>query len=138
MARQTTLTRALAALDRIKKGKPTRSSGELTASALAEEAGIGRATLYRCPEALQALEEAKLGRSTGARAPAPPAVPVASSERELREAVQKLASRIHLLGTIIRSKDAEIERLRKQGGSGASNVVPLPTPAGTGVPRRPE
>lgn len=130
MAREATRSALLGALERIVRGQPKRSNGELTAAALAEEAGVGRASLYRCRDILKALEAAKLGRSAMARLPAPP-IPIKSSERELRDAVTKLANRILLLETILIERDREIGRLRAQVREDAGNVVPLTLPRGT-------
>ena len=96
MSRESTRKALLDALDRILAGRTKRSTGALTAATLAEEAGVGRASLYRCPDVIKALEAAKLGR-LAARASAPPPIPMKSSERELRDAVSKLANRILLL-----------------------------------------
>ncbi|MET7901142.1 hypothetical protein ABZS86_06555 [Streptomyces sp. NPDC005355] len=41
-----------AASDRLLRGEPTRSDGALTVASLAVEAGVSRASAYRCPQAV--------------------------------------------------------------------------------------
>lgn len=71
------------ALERLRRGIPQRTDGKFTASNLAAEAGIGRATLYRYPDYIKALEEAEPLVVKGV--PTTPAEMVAHLEGKVRE-----------------------------------------------------
>jgi hypothetical protein len=126
MARHDSRTALFAALSRIQAGQPKRSEGQLTAAGLAAEAGVGRATLYRCPDVLKALQAVKAGRAALQDTLPPPPIPLRSSERELREAISKLANRILLLETVIKDRDTELAKFRRVVGKTEAAVVPLP------------
>jgi hypothetical protein len=73
-----------------------------------------------------ALEEAKGCRNFAARSQAP-AIPVRSSERELRGAINKLVNRILLLEKIVEERERENARLRHQILTADKNVVAFAT-----------
>ena len=127
----------MAALRRLEAGTAKRTDGRMTVSNLAQEAGVGRASVYRCPDVLSAWEgatrpHAPLPERTGdaaldeAQAGAPA---IRSSEAQLRDAVKKLASRIYLMDRALAERDSELRRLRARVLE-LEGVVPLPSRRG--------
>jgi hypothetical protein len=97
----------LAAHDRLRNGQATITDGKVSVVNVAREAGVSRATAYRCIELLSLFErvpKAGVDESKAARSQ--------SGDRELRAAVRQLLSRIIVLEALLETRDSEIARLR--------------------------
>lgn len=95
----------LDAHDRLCKGYGTATVGKPTITNVAREAGVSRATAYRCPELL-----ALLGKKLQ---PTKPSQKVAiSGSADLRSAIDSLLNRIIILEAALADKDLQIQRLR--------------------------
>jgi hypothetical protein len=98
----------LDAYNRLRDGK-----GKLSITNVAREAGVSRATAYRCSKLLALFDEA----------PKPPkAKPQSTSGKaELRNVINQLLNRIIMLEAALEAKDAELRQLR--------SMLPKPRPA---------
>lgn len=104
----------IAAFRRIVAGEAQRTEARLTIENVALEAGVSRATAYRC----QALAAA-IGLHNRAGQGTAPEVEVASErrrsgERELRLAIHQLLSRVTYLEALLAERDKVIAGQRKQ------------------------
>ncbi|WP_156448212.1 hypothetical protein [Sphingobium sp. CCH11-B1] len=105
----------LDAYDRLRKGKGGVTDGRLNVTNVAREAGVSRATAYRCAELLALFDEHP--KPTKAK---PKAM---SGNAELRDVVNRLLNRIIMLEAALEAKDAEIRQLR--------SMLPKPQEAGS-------
>ena len=98
----------LSALQRIRSGQPLRGTLALDRANIAIEAGVSRASAYRC----EALADALGGGSdsVGNVAGKKPK----SSERELRHALKQLLNRIVYLECLLQERDQIINAQRRQ------------------------
>ena len=103
----------LDAYNRLRDGKGTATNGKLSITNVAREAGVSRATAYRCSKRLALFDEA----------PKPPkAKPQSTSGKaELRNVINQLLNRIIMLEAALEAKDAELRQLR--------SMLPKPRPA---------
>ena len=103
----------LDAYNRLRDGKGTATNGKLSITNVAREAGVSRATAYRCSKLLALFDEA----------PKPPkAKPQSTSGKaELRNVINQLLNRIIMLEAALEAKDAELRQLR--------SMLPKPRPA---------
>ncbi|GLT02850.1 hypothetical protein GCM10007897_42750 [Sphingobium jiangsuense] len=94
----------LSAYQRLSAGTADITNGKVSVANVALEAGVSRATAYRCPELLAMF----------ASSPKPArrkAVEV-SNQRELREVIERLLNRIIVLEAMLKAKNGEIDKLR--------------------------
>lgn len=112
----------LAALKRLRDGKGKHTNGKLTIVNLATEAGVGRASVYRCEDIIAEFNRLPTGnnrlrntkeaqRENHTPSPKPNQT---SREKELRQAVKQMANRITLLVGILNERNAEIAILKEQ------------------------
>lgn len=150
MASDKTKVKIEDALERLRRKTPQRTDGKFTASNLAAEAGIGRATLYRYPEYLKALEEA--GPLVIKGVPTTPSEMIAylegkvrehqkeveelRSQRKEREAhfkqqIDILVQHIQALALTVKEQRKTIEKLREApGAEGGDGVIVAFDPRG--------
>jgi hypothetical protein len=95
----------LDAHDRLCKGCGTATSGKPTITNVAREAGVSRATAYRCPELLALLSK-KIEPTK------PSSKNVSSGSAGLRSTIDSLLNRIVILEAALTDKDLQIQRLR--------------------------
>ena len=89
---------------RLRDGKGTASAGKLTVTNVAREAGVSRATAYRCSELLAMFD--------GHPTPAKPKPKIVSGSAELRVTIDRLLNRIVILDAILKDRENQIRHLR--------------------------
>lgn len=124
---------------RLRDGKGTATDGELTVTSVAREAGVSRATAYRCAELLAMFDRYPT--------PAKPKPKMVSGSAELRATVGRLLNRIVILEAILTDRENQIRHLRSTlwqvdpgqpeisddmiSAATAGNAVPITTMSGT-------
>ncbi|MER7517857.1 hypothetical protein [Streptomyces sp. NPDC126499] len=107
-----------AAGERLLKGEPMRSDGSLTVASLAAEAGVSRASAYRCPDVVDEFRNLVAEREDAAAPPASLRQEVQAlkaAERRLRQEhareVRELRSSINVLAQQVQLLTLENQRL---------------------------
>ncbi|MER5658372.1 hypothetical protein ACFWA4_21790 [Streptomyces sp. NPDC060011] len=125
-------------MDRLLVGTPQRSNGSLTVAALAREAGVSRASVYRAGEVLELFRQRVDERSSSPDVPATLRDRIRELQGELREArrarheesidlrrsVDTLAQRVPALALDNERLRAELDR---QGTIASLPIAPAPT-----------
>ncbi|MCX5134840.1 hypothetical protein OOK06_22470 [Streptomyces sp. NBC_00340] len=125
-------------MDRLLVGTPQRSNGSLTVAALAREAGVSRASVYRAGEVLELFRQRVDERSSTPDVPATLRDRIRELQGELREArrarheesidlrrsVDTLAQRVPALALDNERLRAELDR---QGTIASLPIAPAPT-----------
>ncbi|WP_327407963.1 hypothetical protein OG458_04390 [Streptomyces sp. NBC_01281] len=125
-------------MDRLLVGTPQRSNGSLTVAALAREAGVSRASVYRAGEVLELFRQRVDERSSSPDVPATLRDRIRELQGELREArrarheesidlrrsVDTLAQRVPALAPDNERLRAELAR---QGTIASLPIAPAPT-----------
>ncbi|MER7982959.1 MULTISPECIES: hypothetical protein [unclassified Streptomyces] len=125
-------------MDRLLVGTPQRNNGSLTVAALAREAGVSRASVYRAGEVLELFRQRVDERSSSPDVPATLRDRIRELQGELREArrarheesidlrrsVDTLAQRVPALALDNERLRAELDR---QGTIASLPIAPAPT-----------
>jgi hypothetical protein len=107
-----------AASERLLRGEPTRSDGALTVASLAVEAGVSRASAYRCPQAVadfRKLVAEQEDAAASAMTLRQEVQALRAAERELRRAhaheARELRASINVLAQHVQFLTLENQRL---------------------------
>jgi len=121
--------RLRAALHRLRGGTPIRTSGALTISGLAAEAGVSRATANRATEILSDLAQLRQHQadsSPGHRDDTSLRAELATTKRAHTETVRELRASVDTLAQHVQVLTLENHALRRSLAAHDATIVPLP------------